>query len=88
MFFISLIINTIIIISLGTQLNLDYFKPVLTGGFKEEIRHSLNFTSYLITPLIMIAAIPKKNIIKNKRYNRYLAAGVFAGIIKIRITLF
>ena len=86
MFFISLIINTIIIISLGTQLNLDYFKPVLTGGFKEEIRHSLNFTSYLITPLIMIAAIPKKNIIKNKRYNRYLAAGVFAGIIKIGIT--
>ena len=75
--YLTIIILIINIISLGTQINLDFFKPVLINGITPPIRHSLHFTSYLFTPLIMIAVIPKI-LNKNKKiFNRWIYVGHF-----------
>ena len=84
--YLTIIILIINIISLGTQINLDFFKPVLINGITPPIRHSLHFTSYLFTPLIMIAVIPKKNIVQNKKYKRYLIAGIYVGHFIMALT--
>jgi spore germination protein KB len=81
LFFMGLAIYIINTISLTAQMNIDYLKPVLINGITPAIRHSLHFTSYLFTPLILITVIPKKSIVQNKHYKRYLAAGVFGGIV-------
>jgi spore germination protein KB len=88
LFFITIIILLMIVCSLSFQINLDNYKPMLINGITPVIKLSLNFTSYLITPLIMMSVIPKNCIVKTKSTTWFLLGGLFLGIMLIFAVFF
>jgi spore germination protein KB len=88
LFFLTLIILATITFTLVFQINLDFLKPTLIKGINPVIMLSFNLSSYLLTPLIMLPAIPKNSITKNKNTIWFLLGGIFMGIMLLFAVFF
>lgn len=85
LFYISLFLIAIIIISLAFQFNAYFLKPILINGIMPIIPHVMNFLSYLFTPLIIMTVIPKNMIIKKKHNNKIIIGSFILGPIFMTI---
>lgn len=81
LFFMTVLIVTIIVWSLISMADYDHLKPVLAEGIMPALKNSFIFCSFCFTPSILLLAIPKTSVSNPKNYYKYLLVGFGLGIV-------
>lgn len=77
-FFISVVIHFVITSSLLQFIDIENIKPIFSDGIKPIIRAVYGVVVYVYVPLLTILCIPKNNIAKIKKVNKWLILGYMA----------
>jgi spore germination protein KB len=88
LFFLAVIIITIIIFSLMSSFSFYELKPILVKGVGPALNYSLIYASYCLTPLFFLTTIPKNDIVKNKHCYKYLVGGIFLALLNMFFVFF
>lgn len=85
MFFIAYLFIIVITFSLLKYTDFIRLKPYFINGIIPIFKYNLHFISYFFTPLLTLLIIPKKNIVDEKNYHKYLIGGIILSLIVLLI---
>ena len=89
LFYITIILFIISTLGLINELNLKNLLPFLEYGISKPLSQSLTYISYTILPLFIMLMIPKNDIYRNNKLNKYIIIFyLLASISTIIITIF
>ena len=84
--FFTIIFYLLSLIGLGSQMNLENFKPILEASNNILFKGSFSFLTYNVLPLYLLLIIPKNNI-KYKSFFKYITIFYIIASISLLIVL-
>lgn len=80
---LNLILYVIAIFGLTPTIELDNFLPFMKDGLSKPLIGSLYFVAINIMPVFLLLIIPKKNIVDENHYNKFVIISIIISIVLI-----
>lgn len=88
LFFISAFLHVIITTALFQFVDLENLKPILSHGIKPIITSVYNFIVFAYTPFFSLLCIPKDNMVKKEKVNKFVIFGYIIASLLMTLVFF
>lgn len=88
LFYITIIFNIIIAISLLSYMKIGNIFPLLNDGLFPLLKSSLQFLFYTVPALLLLTIIPKNNIINKEKLSKYIIFGYIGSTLLLTYVTF